>query len=181
MRREIIDRAPQRLLMGGAVCYRCKERKAEVRLLCELCYVKDRYQIHKEFGPPTRDRSYPEWVYASHAAERIREEQKFPDFVDVKALLNYAIREALSEDLQKIISLRFGLDGVPAMSYVDAGHALKLTRERIRQKESKAIRLLREFMFSRRFSVFADLAHLFFAFQSRTYDPYPYFPEEIPR
>jgi RNA polymerase primary sigma factor len=49
----------------------------------------------------------------------------------------------LTESERQIIKMRFGLDGLEPMSLQQIGDEFKLSKERIRQIEKKAIRRLR--------------------------------------
>ena len=67
-----------------------------------------------------------------------------------KKVLDESLKEALNnllktltESERKIISMRFGLDGYEPMSLQQIGDKFKLSKERIRQIEKKAIRRLR--------------------------------------
>ena len=64
------------------------------------------------------------------------------DKTSVKEELYEAISEALNPKEQKVIILRFGLDGNRARTLAEVGKELNVTRERIRQVESKALRKL---------------------------------------
>ena len=64
------------------------------------------------------------------------------DKISVKEELYEAISEALNPKEQKVIILRFGLDGNRARTLEEIGKELSVTRERIRQVESKALRKL---------------------------------------
>ena len=64
------------------------------------------------------------------------------DKISVKEELYEAINEALNPKEQKVIILRFGLDGNRARTLEEIGKELNVTRERIRQVESKALRKL---------------------------------------
>ena len=64
------------------------------------------------------------------------------DKISVKEELYEAISEALNPKEQKVIILRFGLDGNRARTLEEIGKELNVTRERIRQVESKALRKL---------------------------------------
>ena len=64
------------------------------------------------------------------------------DKISVKEELYEAISEASNPKEQKVIILRFGLDGNRARTLEEIGKELNVTRERIRQVESKALRKL---------------------------------------
>ena len=53
------------------------------------------------------------------------------------------ILKTLTPREEKIISLRFGLDGVPPQTLEEVGHLFGVTRERIRRIEVKALRKMR--------------------------------------
>lgn len=63
------------------------------------------------------------------------------DGVTLKDAISSILLE-LTERQRLVIHLRFGLKG-PAQTLVEAGNALDVTRERIRQIETKALRWLR--------------------------------------
>jgi hypothetical protein len=61
-------------------------------------------------------------------------------------ILREPLRQALGkipEHLQEVLRLRFGLDGGSAQTLEQVGKQLGVTRERVRQKECKALRMLR--------------------------------------
>lgn len=60
---------------------------------------------------------------------------------DYRTLLREVIKE-LSEREQKVISLRFGLDGVNPLSLDQIGNIFGITRERIRQIQNQALETL---------------------------------------
>ena len=64
------------------------------------------------------------------------------DKISVKEELYEAISEALNSREQKVIILRFGLDGKHERTLAEVGKELNVTRERVRQIESKALRKL---------------------------------------
>ena len=64
------------------------------------------------------------------------------DKMSVKEELYEAISEALNSREQKVIILRFGLDGKHERTLAEVGKELNVTRERVRQIESKALRKL---------------------------------------
>lgn len=75
-----------------------------------------------------------------------------PEDIAANAALKDAIRKsmsALSEREQGVLSLRFGLDDGRARTLEEVGAIYKVTRERIRQIESKALRKLRHPKYSR--------------------------------
>lgn len=59
----------------------------------------------------------------------------------LRTTLLYMIRE-LDERSEKVITLRFGLEGEEAMTLEEVGRGFDVTRERIRQIESKALKKL---------------------------------------
>ncbi|MCM8831815.1 MAG: RNA polymerase sigma factor RpoD [Candidatus Omnitrophica bacterium] len=65
--------------------------------------------------------------------------------------------ESLTERERKILILRFGLDDAAPKTLEEVGAIFKVTRERIRQIEAKALRKLRHPSRSRRLQAFLDL------------------------
>ena len=49
----------------------------------------------------------------------------------------------LNPRMQRVLSLRFGLNGEPPQTLEEVGAGLGITRERVRQLESRALRELR--------------------------------------
>jgi RNA polymerase primary sigma factor len=86
-----------------------------------------------------------------------------PANATVYSMLKEEIEQAmdsLTEREQKILILRFGLkDGVPK-TLEEVGNVFKVTRERIRQIESKALKKLRHPSRSRRLQAFLEMAVL---------------------
>ncbi|MCM8773358.1 MAG: RNA polymerase sigma factor RpoD [Candidatus Omnitrophica bacterium] len=68
--------------------------------------------------------------------------------------------ESLTEREKKILVLRFGLEDGTPKTLEEVGNVFKVTRERIRQIESKALKKLRHPSRSRRLQVFLDLTLL---------------------
>ena len=66
------------------------------------------------------------------------------------------VLETLTEREQKVIRLRFGLDDGRARTLEEVGKEFKVTRERIRQIEAKALRKLRHPSRSRRLKDYLD-------------------------
>jgi RNA polymerase primary sigma factor len=54
-----------------------------------------------------------------------------------------AALDALSPRMRHVLARRFGLDGEPPQTLEEVGHSLGITRERVRQLESRALRELR--------------------------------------
>jgi RNA polymerase primary sigma factor len=52
--------------------------------------------------------------------------------------------EQLNPRMRRVLSLRFGLDGEPPQTLEEVGHQLGITRERVRQLETRALRELRQ-------------------------------------
>jgi RNA polymerase primary sigma factor len=76
-----------------------------------------------------------------------------PSEAAARALLNEAVKEALSELTereQKVVRLRFGLDDGQMRTLEEVGKEFGVTRERIRQIESKTLAKLRHPMRSSR-------------------------------
>jgi RNA polymerase primary sigma factor len=76
-----------------------------------------------------------------------------------RALLNEAVRQALSElseREQKVVRLRFGLDDGQMRTLEEVGKEFGVTRERIRQIESKTLAKLRHPIRSRRLRDYLD-------------------------
>ncbi len=76
-------------------------------------------------------------------------------------LINESLKETISKSLetlsdkeQKVIRLRYGLDGIDPLSLKEIGKRFSLTKERIRQIEKKAIRRLRHPSRSQELKVF---------------------------
>jgi len=69
-----------------------------------------------------------------------------PERVAIQGSLTDAIKEAmqgLREREKLVLKLRFGLEGEEALTLTDVAAVVGVTRERIRQIEAKALRLLR--------------------------------------
>jgi RNA polymerase primary sigma factor len=58
----------------------------------------------------------------------------------------FALLDQLDERAQKVLRLRFGLDGGEPRTLQEIGTTLELTRERVRQIEGEALRHLRDLM-----------------------------------
>src|SRR5437763_296831 len=52
--------------------------------------------------------------------------------------------EQLNPRMRRVLSLRFGLDGEPPQTLEEVGSQLGITRERVRQLETRALRELRQ-------------------------------------
>jgi len=65
--------------------------------------------------------------------------------------------ESLTERERKILSLRFGLEDGTPKTLEEVGNIFKVTRERIRQIEAKALKKLRHPSRSRRLQAFLEL------------------------
>jgi RNA polymerase primary sigma factor len=80
--------------------------------------------------------------------EMIADEEEGPEELAVEGLtreaIGRAIRSLLSEQEQRVLTLRFGLDGEQPRSLRDCAQALGLSGERIRQIEQAALSRLRE-------------------------------------
>ncbi len=69
-----------------------------------------------------------------------------PDDTTAKKLRRTELAEALlrlNPRMQRVLSLRFGLNGEPPQNFEEVGAGLGITRERVRQLESRALRELR--------------------------------------
>ena len=76
-----------------------------------------------------------------------------------RALLNEAVKQALSElseREQKVVRLRFGLDDGQMRTLEEVGKEFGVTRERIRQIESKTLAKLRHPIRSQRLRDYLD-------------------------
>jgi RNA polymerase primary sigma factor len=65
--------------------------------------------------------------------------------------------ESLTEREKKILLLRFGIEDGTPRTLEEVGTAFKVTRERIRQIEAKALKKLRHPSRSRRLQAFLEL------------------------
>ena len=75
-----------------------------------------------------------------HSKEK---EDKEPDFLNEKDQLRFIIEKYLTKKEKRVISLRYGLkDGSPR-TLAKIGKTIRLTRERVRQIEEKAIKKIR--------------------------------------
>ena len=63
---------------------------------------------------------------------------------------------ALSDRERKVLQLRFGLDDGRSRTLEEVGREFKVTRERIRQIEAKALRKLRQPSRARRLKDYLD-------------------------
>ena len=66
------------------------------------------------------------------------------------------VLQTLTEREQKVLRLRFGLDDGKARTLEEVGKEFKVTRERIRQIEAKALRKLRHPSRSRKLKDYLD-------------------------
>ncbi len=69
-----------------------------------------------------------------------------PDETTAKRLRTRELAEALTRlnpRMRRVVALRFGLDGAPPQTLEEVGAGLGITRERVRQLESRALRELR--------------------------------------
>jgi RNA polymerase primary sigma factor len=69
-----------------------------------------------------------------------------PDTTTAENLRSVELAEALAElnpRMRLVLARRFGLDGEPPQTLEEVGHSLGITRERVRQLESRALRELR--------------------------------------
>jgi RNA polymerase primary sigma factor len=69
-----------------------------------------------------------------------------------------AVLSSLSEREKKILALRFGIDDGSSHTLEEVGSVFKVTRERVRQIEAKALKKLRHPTRSRRLKSFLDMA-----------------------
>jgi len=82
-----------------------------------------------------------------------------PSEAATRAMLNEAVNQALSELTereQKVVRLRFGLDDGHMRTLEEVGKEFGVTRERIRQIESKTLAKLRHPMRSSRLRDYLD-------------------------
>ncbi|MCZ8239081.1 MAG: RNA polymerase sigma factor RpoD [Leptospiraceae bacterium] len=98
------------------------------------------------------------------------EDSELGDFIedkDVQTPVNHAASKILAEQIrqvlqtlpareQKVIRMRFGLDDGYAQTLEEVGYQFKVTRERIRQIEAKALRRLRHPSRSKRLKDYID-------------------------
>jgi RNA polymerase sigma factor (sigma-70 family) len=73
------------------------------------------------------------------SAERIRQEET--DYSDLRAAVATALSHLTAREAT-ILRLRFGLDGEDGLTLEATGKLLRITKERVRQLESRAIRRL---------------------------------------
>ena len=86
-------------------------------------------------------------------------EAEVPADAAARAMLNEAVNEALSElseREQKVVRLRFGLDDGHMRTLEEVGKEFGVTRERIRQIESKTLAKLRHPIRSQRLRDYLD-------------------------
>ena len=98
------------------------------------------------------------------------EDSHLADFIEDTAVISpmeMTIRQALKESTErvlktlspreeKVLRMRFGLDDGAERTLEEVGHSFDVTRERIRQIESKALRKLRHPSRSRRLKAFQE-------------------------
>jgi len=65
--------------------------------------------------------------------------------------------DSLSDREQKILALRFGIEDGSPRTLEEVGNVFRVTRERVRQIEAKALRKLKHPTRSRRLKTFLDL------------------------
>jgi RNA polymerase primary sigma factor len=102
-------------------------------------------EIAKESGfPPERVRTLLELVEDPVSLEDTKSDR--PDKATSDNLRSAELAEALlrlTPRMRHVLSRRFGLDGEPAQTLEEVGSDLGITRERVRQLESRALRELR--------------------------------------
>ncbi|KAB2833376.1 MAG: RNA polymerase sigma factor RpoD, partial [Candidatus Dadabacteria bacterium] len=62
---------------------------------------------------------------------------------ELKQIINHALSSVLNVREESIVRLRFGIDDEKEHTLEEVGHEFKVTRERIRQIEVKAIKKLK--------------------------------------
>ncbi len=78
--------------------------------------------------------------------ERLVSDEPEPDSAFARAEADASVRaavDALPPRLAAVIRMRFGFDDDGGMTLVEVGHAMGLSRERIRQLEREALQMLR--------------------------------------
>jgi RNA polymerase primary sigma factor len=87
-------------------------------------------------------------------AEAIADNDQISPLEEVaRQLLRSDLAEAmayLTQREQRILQMRYGLDGVNPLTLEQIGHELQLTRERVRQLESEALKKLRDPLLGKR-------------------------------
>ena len=87
--------------------------------------------------------------------ENVQEPEDAASFVLLREQLLEAM-DTLTEREQRVVSLRFGLDDGKTRTLEEVGKEFKVTRERIRQIEAKALRKLRHPSRSRKLKDYLD-------------------------
>ena len=87
------------------------------------------------------DNSFLEDFIEDHSNKSVEETVESNE---INALINQVLDEVLTEKEANILKMRFGIDCDYAMTLEEVGKYYKVTRERIRQIEAKAIRKVRK-------------------------------------
>ena len=78
------------------------------------------------------------------------------DSILAEEVNNLLTKTGLNEREKLVLTHRYGLNGVPIMTLEEIGQQLNITRERVRQIESRAIKRLRNSRYIKDFAVYMD-------------------------
>jgi RNA polymerase sigma factor (sigma-70 family) len=93
-------------------------------------------------------------AYAEHTTKRLEYTANLDD-LELKDKLAEVIH-AIPTRLQELIRMRYGLDGNRPMTLEQVGHAMDINKERVRQLEARALRLLQDVKLSSQVVEFLD-------------------------